>query len=156
MNWAGAAVVGVSVVIFGCAAPAEPPKAAFNAAEAAYVHRQGNGVLKGQAFARQAGGGVVTAAGEKVYLAPATPFFREASMRSSRGDRLILNPEADKYTKETVADAEGRFVFSSLAAGDYVVMTQVRWIVAGSGEGGNVYAIGTVRPGATTEVVAAR
>lgn len=148
--------LGVAAAVAACAKPAEPVKARFDEQAASYILKSGTGTLTGQAFARQVGGGVVTAAGETVYLTPVTPFFTEVRQRNERGERSIIDPSIDKFTKSTIADAEGRFAFRDLHPGEYMVFTQVRWSVAGDPQGGSVYASATVKNNATVSVVAAR
>lgn len=145
----------MALALTGCV-QAEPPTANLNEAEAAYINQKGTGVLKGQAFARQIGGGIVTAAGEKVYLVPATSYYLEVTERTRRGDKMIVDPRADRFSKETTADGDGRFTFNELYPGNYIVLTQVRWLAGSSPEGGPVTVKATVANGKISEVVAAR
>ena len=73
---------------------------------------------------------MVTAAGENVYIVPATEFTRQLTDRLVIGTALATDSAAiTPYQRVTAADADGRFRFADLPAGGYIVVTSVRWEV---------------------------
>jgi len=117
----------------GCADPARSP---FDPAAAAFIHDHGEGVLEGHAFAVNQLGSTINAAGQRIYLFPATPYVRERFARQFFGghdmpswvpDLYSEDPFLRDYVRTTVADAGGLFRFDGLVPGTYVVMTQVSW-----------------------------
>jgi hypothetical protein len=158
------ATVAVAVLASACVSTATV-QATFDPKAAAYIHQQGSGRIEGQAFLRQQGGGVVKAAGEDVYLIPATAYARErfaaiyGGNKSTFFGKKIENtpPEYEQYTRKTKADAEGRFVFENVAPGSYLVQTQVFWSVPGSyvPSGANFYETVEVSSKATSNVILA-
>jgi hypothetical protein len=129
----------------------------FDPTQAAYAAKSGTGSVKGQAFARQRGGGVVTAAGEQVYLLPDVSPFREMAEKGRAGIEFDMPKfDGDKYLKATIADAEGRFSFSNLHPGKYIALTKVQWMAGDLVQGGMVYAEASVEAGKVAEVIARR
>jgi len=140
---------------------------AFNPDAAAYIHTRGNGRVDGQAFMRQAGGDVVTAAGEEVVLRPWTPYHaaRIAALFPSGKTNNILalrqvandDPRVTEFQRRTIADAEGRFSFDGVAPGEYYVSTVVRWIApgpyGGTPQGGAIYERVTISGGSTVSLI---
>lgn len=99
----------------------------------------GTGVVEGQAFLRQRGGGVVYGAGAEVTLDPVTAY-------SSRWWGCVENAQCvgevggmdvlmRRYRRVTVADGDGRYRFEGVGAGAYYVRAFVRWDVQASGRG---------------------
>ena len=119
----------------------------------------GTGSVTGQAFLTQAGGAVVTAAGRTVTLDPATSVGNEWWGKAGKlwVFRALTPPSPGfaKARRTTVADAEGRFKFSDLAAGKYYVRTEVTWEVGDyvPTQGGLVGQVVEVRDGKTSEVI---
>ncbi len=148
---------------YGCATPYAPPawKANSPVAEAEYTHylKAGSGILRGQAFLTQSGGGVVKGAGRTVTLDPATStgidwwekagkfWLHQASQPPSKG--------FEEARRTAVADADGRFTFTDLPAGKYFVRTSVTWEIGNYNptQGGLVGKAVTISDGKTTEVV---
>lgn len=155
MRW----IMMIAALAAGGAAcvPKQNIEASFDPKAAAFIQLQGTGSIKGQAFARQMGGGVVTAAGEEVLLVPNIPFFYEGYTKVRNGipfDKVSIDLEP--YGKKTIADAEGRFKFEALHPGKYIVLSRVRWVVDGSPQGGLVMATTAVANGKQAEVILAR
>jgi hypothetical protein len=126
------ALIGL-VLLCGCADPARSP---FDPVAAAVIHEHGTGVIEGKAFAANDLGHVVYAAGQRVYLIPATPYARErfAALYFGGHDLPVWIPEVQEvdpryrdFIRTTVADAGGSFRFDALAPGTYIVATQVSW-----------------------------
>ena len=117
----------------GCADPARDP---FDPGAAAFIHDQGSFVIEGHAFAVDAKGYVISAAGQRVYLLPGTPYVRERFAARFFGAREIpvwlpdifaADPRLRDYIRSTVADANGKFRFDGLMPGTYLVTSQVSW-----------------------------
>lgn len=112
----------------------------FSVTEVAPFNVRGRGTITGQGFLRQSGGGVVTCAGDVVYLAPDTPFTRRFFAIIAEGNLPILAngrpsqlyPNAFRISE---CDAQGNFRFSDLAPGKWVVVTSVYWLVGNRQQG---------------------
>lgn len=162
------AAVCVAALILGCAAP-QPPVvstgAPFDPAEARRFLVEGPNIIRGSAFLRQQGGGVVTCAGRQVQLVPATAFAKRVFLavygttegqarHAGRNVRIEpVSTEYGKLTKEVLCDAQGAFSFDRVADGDYFVETTVTWVVGGVTNGGPVMRRVAVAGGSATSVV---
>lgn len=153
-----------AVLASGCAVvpPAQPPQwnQVTEASEQEYLPylATGNGVLTGQAFLTQRGGGVVKAAGRNVTLDPATAVGNEwwgkAGVKYPFASLTPPSPNFHKARKTAVADAEGRFKFTELPEGTYYVRTEVTWEAGTLGlQGGLVGAQVHIRNNKATEVI---
>lgn len=91
--------------------------------------KTGENTVRGQAFLRTNGGGVVTAAGEKVFLIPDVPLNREfvTNCRNGQGRFANYPSFARDFNRETTADSEGGFLFLDVPNGDFIVFTEIRW-----------------------------
>jgi hypothetical protein len=144
-------------------APPQPPhwNPTSDAAEAEYQPylAGGTGVISGQAFLTQRGGGVVKAAGREVTLDPATSVGNEWWAKAGKfwvqRGYTPPSPGFSRARRTTVADADGKFKFSNLAAGKYYVRTEVTWEIGGYNptQGGLVGQLVEVRDGQTTEAI---
>lgn len=153
-------VLALAVAVSACAQPpAASPVAQvpimlgtqFDAAQARAMLTDGVNMIKGNAFMRQRGGGVVTCAGSTVYLIPATEYAKrrfqilygtpgDSGSNSRRAD-VKFDPDPPEYqtlVKTTRCDAQGNFTFDRVADGEFFVQTQVAWQVAGRLQGGNL------------------
>ena len=157
-------LVALAVLLAGCASMTRPPpqwNQISDTAEAEYqpYSAGGTGSIIGQAFLIQRGGGVVKAAGRTVTLDPATTVGNEWWGKAGKiWVHRHLTPPSPGFTKArrtTVADADGRFKFSGLAAGQYYVRTEVTWEIGGyePTQGGLVGQLVEVRDGQTSEVI---
>ncbi len=119
----------------------------------------GTGCVTGQAFLAQVGGGVVKAAGRTVTLDPATSVGNEWWGKAGKiwAFRSLTPPSPGfaKVRRTTVADADGRFKFTALAAGKYYVRTEVTWEIGGyePTQGGLVGQLVEIRDSQTSEVI---
>jgi hypothetical protein len=109
-----------------------PRPIAITADSAEYArYRGGTLELHGQAFLTTRGGDVKLAAGRIVTLDPATRYAREWFRRFGASVSAFSTPAPDRLfvaaRRTTTADAEGRFQFSGLAPGEYIVRTVVTW-----------------------------
>ena len=121
-----------SALLAGCIAPAKPTPRTAPFVEAEY-HRYtlaGTGILKGQAFLTQRGGGVVKGAGRTVYLEPATSIGNE-TFNALRFGRNIepLDGQPRDFVRSTNADADGNFEFTGVPEGSYFVYCNITWEV---------------------------
>jgi hypothetical protein len=135
----------------------------FDPKAGSYIHKTGKGKIEGSAFMRQAGGGVVKAAGEEVFLSPVTEYSR-ARMKAIYGDRKMVsisktieNTPEEYYTqiRKIKADGDGKFNFENIHPGNYFIVTKLFWRVPGSylPEGGAIYEEVIVKDGETARVV---
>lgn len=120
--------------------------------------RAGTATVKGQGFLRQQGGGVVTCAGSKVMMLPDTPFIREAISIAARGDtpdagNPAHDPRIHDALKTTMCDAQGNFSFERVAAGNWLVVTEVIWTVGYSRQGGGLEGQVTAHDGEVTNIL---
>ena len=151
------------ILLSGCVTPPPPPQwnAVSDAAEAEYLPylTTGTGSVTGQAFLSQRNGGVVKAAGRTVTLDPATSVGNEWWGKAGKlwvyRSFTPPSPGFAKARRTTVADADGKVKFSSLAAGKYYVRTEVTWEIGADSptQGGLVGQPLEVHEGQATEVI---
>lgn len=143
--------------------PAERIAASFEAKAAAHILKPGTGRIDGQAFLRRDQGRLVTAAGERVFLIPATAYATERFAKMFAGDRRayygnpIEDPPEDYYTyrRETKVDMSGKFAFENVAKGRYIVATRVFWTEPKSffTHGGAIYDLVDVKDDETVQAI---
>ena len=159
------------VLLTGCAAPPPPPtiQSTFDPREAEFARQPGNGVITGQAFLRQQGGGVVTCAGSQVALAPVTTYSQERTniiyrnnirgFRSASQDAIFplrLPDPPPAFTENmrfSTCDAQGKFRFDAVPQGQYFLATRVTWQVGSVPQGGNLMQRVTVAPSQSQDVI---
>ena len=132
-----------------------PMRTTFDPSEVAFFNETGTNSVKGSAFIRQQGGGVVSCAGNEVYLIPQGTYSTERmgiiyGKTSSAGfnlagwrGRQMPVPPVDAYRshqRETTCDIDGKFEFRNIAAGSYFVVTRVTWTISHSTQGGSLMA----------------
>lgn len=129
-SWIFVLVLGLS----GCGGVVTPFS---NNDFSAYVG-EGPATLEGQAFLRTRGGDLRYCAGESVLLAPATQYDIDVITAFAFGRDVALKRAgpAAQYWRESVCDAQGKFQFDGLSTGTWIVITDVRYWVAGSEQGG--------------------
>jgi hypothetical protein len=139
----------------------------FSPSEVAFINARGAATVAGQAFLRQAGGGVVTCAGTEVELLPAGDFAKEritlgyGNVNGGRLGSLVglsqegVDPRYLSMVRTATCDADGNFEFKNVADGEYYVLSRVTWIVPGSmfPEGGNMAKLIQVRNGQSVRVI---
>lgn len=169
-----AGMAAVCSMLYGCAAsPARTPEiltvrvqAEFDAEQARRLMADGVNIIKGNAFMRQRGGGVVTCAGAQVFLIPATEYAarRINIIYGTGADRAFTNakldmrfnpdpPEYYSLTKSTRCDAQGNFSFDRVADGEFFVQTSVSWEVARRIQGGQLMQRVKVSNGSVANVI---
>ena len=116
----------VTLLMMGCARTYER-KAEFNPEEYAPYAGTGTARVCGQAYLSIDDGKPHVASGDRVLLAPATSYTEEAIMvKVQRGRKMVdPAPEAMKFEQHTKTDAEGRFCFTDLPAGEYYVVADI-------------------------------
>lgn len=114
----------------------------LNPAEYQGLSEAGNGVIDGQAFLRQMGGGVVRAAGEFVTLDPVTSYSEawwEKFGRPGVAFELVEFPATFLAARRTTqADVDGKFRFAGVPAGQYFIRTRIFWTNGPATQGGTV------------------
>lgn len=157
-------LVFLSIALTACQQTGEI-KSVFNAKEASYILKKGDAKIEGEAFLRRDLGRIVTGAGEKVFLVPATSYTLERFDLMFRGSKraysgiAIEDTPSDYYTyrRDTKMDMSGKFVFENVAPGRYIVATRVVWTESEGyitfPQGGAVYDVITVEPGETAKVI---
>lgn len=129
-------------------APAQASAGVASAVAADYYpySKEGTGTIDGQAFVLIRGGDVLldtkgylttisdnarTASGSDVTLDPATPFAMSWYMKDGTSLRRFGNAPKDptfrSARKKAIADESGRFKFTGLPAGRYIVRTTITW-----------------------------
>jgi len=123
-------------------------------AELAPYREAGTASITGQGFLRQNGGGVVTCAGSQVILAPDLPPIRQAIDAARAGSQVQFGGQQwGDAGRKTICDAQGNFSFEQLPAANWYVLTEVRWEVGYSSQGGTLGAPVTTRPGEQSHLV---
>ena len=154
----------VSVILAGCQlGPTASIDSKFDPRAAEYALKAGKGRIDGQAFLKRDYGRLVTAAGERVFLIPATAYAVERFDRMFGGDRRSYYgnsveeppPEYLSYRRETKVDMSGKFAFENLAPGRYIVATRVFWTEPKSffTHGGAMYDVVEVKNDETTTAI---
>jgi hypothetical protein len=137
----------------GAAAPTASPAPSSNKGTTSVVaadyypySKPGTGTIDGQAFVIVRGGDVImdtqgylttisdnarTASGNDVTLDPATPYAMDWYMKSGTSLRKFASAPKDpafrNARKTTLADESGKFKFTGLPAGRYIVRTTITW-----------------------------
>ncbi len=155
MHFRVVVLVLMLVSVAGCQSP--QIEAAFVADDHAFAGRKGAATISGQAFMRRRDGLVVYAAGRTILLMPDTPYTREVLKKRAGPLASYTRPKIDhaynSYLKETLADAEGRFTFSGVGPGNYLVFTAIYWEEDGTERGGFLLKPVTVGDGGTIDVI---
>lgn len=132
----------------------------FEPSEHEYAAKPGKASVTGQAFMRRNDGFVVYAAGSPVYLIPDTRYTREifdkgtasfGPVNLSNGDKRLVT-----YSRHTQADGEGRFSFSSIPDGPYLIVTGVVWMAGNARQGGDLTRFIAVKDGEDVETILTR
>jgi hypothetical protein len=132
-------VLGFSLAYAGCSArqpvrESAPPfvktQTKFDYSEHEPYAKPGENGISRQAFLSQQGGSVVTCAGNRVLLMPATSYFREVfwHMIVARSEPEPLSnpyPSLKGMIRRTQCDADGNFSFSEIPDGTWFILTQV-------------------------------
>jgi hypothetical protein len=132
-------LLGLPLAYFGCSArepvrQSAPPfvklQTKFDYSEHEPYAQPGENGISGQAFLRQQQDSVVTCAGSRVLLLPATSYFREMFWHmivagSEPNPPETPYPSLKGMIRRTECDAQGNFSFSEIPDGTWFVLTQV-------------------------------
>jgi hypothetical protein len=136
----GALVLALPLALAGCSASKEPQRkfgppfvqmqTKFDYSEHEPYAKSGKNEVSGQAIVTRQGNSVVTCAGNRVLLMPATSYFREMFWhmiveRSEPKPPENPNPSLKNMIRRTECDAQGHFSFSQVPDGTWFVLTQV-------------------------------
>ena len=125
----------------------------------------GTSTIRGSALMRQRGGGVVTCAGNDVFLVPATPSATSEVRRVFGGDKGWVPRGGDPITgggtivvvpqpnRAGVCNAQGFFEFDNVRAGKWYVITSIVWQAGDDTQGGTMLGSAEVAEGHATEIV---
>ncbi len=123
----------------------------FDPSPAEIALRPGSNTIKGSAFMRKKTGVIVPAAGEVVWLIPATPYaeerfaklFPRGKLNPATLPRRVSETDPDymRLTRQTKANKSGNFEFENVKAGTWFVSTTVTWVERGDSlpSGGAIY-----------------
>ena len=128
----------VSLALFGCATRTPVILPPLNEAEYVPFASAGTAKLTGSVFLVTRGGDIKKGAARQVFLIPATSFV---TARTTNADNYYTTfdwlgfsgtdketiAKAWRHTRIAVADVEGKFVFSNIPTGKYVVESQLFW-----------------------------
>lgn len=99
--------------------------------QAFVVVRGGDVLLDGQGYLTTISDNARTASGSDVTLDPATPFAMDWYFKAGTSLRRFGNAPKDPAfraaRKTAIADESGRFKFSALPAGRYIIRTTITW-----------------------------
>lgn len=156
-----------AATVIGCATPPMPPTyqigAPFDKDEASRLVHEGTNTIKGKAFIRKPEG-IVTCAGQRVALVPATAYAKERVLALYGSAESGVNPRAEftftpdppeyhALMRTTKCDAEGAFEFVRVGDGEFFVLTQVDWALGGSAKGSDLMQRVLVRDGQSLSVI---
>lgn len=134
----------------GCVSRVEV-QSRFDPKPAEIALQPGSNTIKGSAFMRKKTGVIVPAAGEVVWLIPATPYAEERFAKLFPRGKLNpatlprrtgeTDPDYMRLTRQTKANKSGSFAFENVKAGAWFVSTTVTWVERGESlpSGGAIY-----------------
>jgi hypothetical protein len=136
----------------------------FDEMAARNLLEQGTNTVEGSGLIRQQGGGIVTCAGNEVWLVPVTEYSTERMNVIYGSDQQGYSESgAPKFeptpasfmelTRTTVGDAQGNFEFDEVADGDFYVVTSITWAVGYSRQGGTLMRRVSVADGGSKKVI---
>ena len=159
----GAVVLALPLAYAGCSARQGPGRQVapsfvqmqtkFDYSEHEPYAKSGENGISGQAFLTRQGDSVVTCAGNRVLLLPATSYFREMFWHMIVAGSEPKPPETPypglkSMIRRTECDAQGNFSFSEIPDGTWFVLTQVN-----AKHGGVLIAEMTLPNGGTPQVL---
>jgi hypothetical protein len=105
------------------------------------------------------GGDVKTCAGNAVKLIPDNAYNEEFIAHAGHQPVLDHDPGALAFTRNTLCDAQGKFVFDDVPAGNWYVWTTVVWGVPSesgiSKQGGELLQKASLKPGVAEVILTA-
>jgi hypothetical protein len=131
-------LLGMAVIYAGCSARKPARESAprfvklqtkFDYSEHEPYAKPGENGISGQAFLRQERDGVITCAGSRVLLLPATSYFREMFGHIVAGSEPeppeTPYPSLKNMIRRTQCDGQGNFSFTEIPDGTWFILTQV-------------------------------
>ena len=140
-------------------------EAQFSEVDFSPYRGDGPASLDGEAFVKTENGEVRNCSGESVFLAPGTPFDVNVITAFFFNFDLAMKEagKAAPYWRVSVCDSQGKFVFTDVPVGTWIVVTAVRWgsqgrfsggvLIRGHSEGGQLAQKITLRPGKNRAVM---
>ena len=108
-------------------------KSTFDISEYANFQASGSAKLSGEAFLKTRGGDVRYGAGSQILLIPATAYAREFVEQDLVRMKKEIEPPLDHrlydIIRSTQADSKGKFIFSNIPGGTYILYTSITWEV---------------------------
>lgn len=152
-------MAGVLSALAGCVQTVQM-QTPFDPAQHEFANKKGTATVAGQAFMRRNDGIVVYAAGSQVYLLPNTAYIQEIVSKAAGAYGTINITNADQrlaqYIRRTQANGEGRFSFTGVADGSYIVGTNVSWMAGDYQQGGDLIQAVTISGGKSVDVILTR
>jgi hypothetical protein len=135
-----AVILGLPLTFAGCslregAVRASPPRFVKMQTKLDYSEHEpyaqsGENIISGQAFLKQSEESVVTCAGSRVLLLPATSYFREMIGHMVAGSEPRppekAYPNLKGMIRRAECDPQGKFSFSEIPDGAWFVLTEVK------------------------------
>lgn len=130
-----------AIALSACGPATVKINAPFDENQAKAMLAPGKNQVSGSALIRQAGGGIVTCAGNMVLLMPVTEYAKQWARHVYGTDQNGYRPTAGrgiefegadtffKNVKSTNCDVEGKFTFQNIADGEFFVFTKINWTV---------------------------
>jgi hypothetical protein len=134
-----------TLILVACAVPQQPKtkfhvQSTFNEEQAQSLMKEGSNTIKGSALMRQMGGGVVTCAGQKITLIPATDYAIERIRYIYDSDisgtyLFAMNkpaieeppPKYEELRHSVLCDSQGFFKFEKIANGEFFLIAAITW-----------------------------
>lgn len=123
-----------AAVILSACVPMTSPVSRIPFPENEYqsLAKEGNAIVKGQAFLKTRGGDIKTAAGSEVLLNPVTSYSLQWYEIAYLAGKPLTEPDPrlSSYVIKQIADGSGRFTFKKVPSGDYFVTSLITWEAA--------------------------
>lgn len=121
----------VALLFLAACLPQKEIGARFSLSDHQAWMTKGDSGVDGEGFIRRPNGWLARCSGNKVYLVPASPYFREWIDIRRSGAQVANAAELTKThreaQRETQCDQRGRFAFSDLPAGKWLVITRISY-----------------------------
>lgn len=137
MNKMVIAAGGLAAILLGGCQTTVQVQSRFDPKQAEAALQTGTNTIKGSAFMRKRSGVIVPAAGEVVYLIPATPYAEERFAKLFPRGKLnpvlfsrstdTTDPDYVRLMRNTKADKAGNFTFENIKPGAWFISTNVNW-----------------------------